>query len=146
MSRRYGNVAAASSTRARMSGSASAVQATPTATSPGDIEGTGSMPGASTAIIRAHSSTDRAIGPTWSKLGASGKQPAVGTRSKLGLNPTTPQQAAGARIEPAVSDPSAASARLAASAAADPPLEPPAMRPEAMGFGTVPKCGFSDVI
>ena len=42
------------------------------------------------------------------------------------------------RIEPPVSVPSAASARPAASAAAEPPLEPPDVRPGAAGFGTVP--------
>jgi hypothetical protein len=63
----------------------------------------------------------------------------------VGLSPTTPQQAAGIRMEPPVSDPSAASASPAASAAADPPLEPPAVRSGAIGFGTVPKCGFCDV-
>jgi hypothetical protein len=62
------------------------------------------------------------------------------------LNPTIPQQAAGIRIEPPESVPSAASASPAASAAAEPPLDPPAIRPGATGFGTVPKCAFSDVI
>jgi hypothetical protein len=61
------------------------------------------------------------------------------------LKPTIPQHAAGIRIEPPESVPSAASARPAASAAAEPPLEPPAIRPGASGFGTVPKCGFSEV-
>jgi hypothetical protein len=62
------------------------------------------------------------------------------------LKPTTPQQAAGILIDPPESVPSAASASPAASAAAEPPLEPPAIRPAASGLGTVPKCGFSDVI
>src|SRR5205085_4854530 len=93
-----------------------------------------------------HSPTVRAIGPTWSKLGASGKQPSVDTRSYVGLKPTIPQHAAGIRIEPPESVPSAASARPATSAAAEPPLEPPAIRPAATGFGTVPKCGFSEVM
>jgi hypothetical protein len=62
------------------------------------------------------------------------------------LKPTTPQQAAGIRIEPPESLPSAASARPAASAAADPPLDPPASRPGRRGFGTVPKCSFSEVV
>ena len=57
-----------------------------------------------------------------------------------------PQQADGIRIEPPESVPSAASASPAASAAALPPLEPPAIRPGAAGFGTVPKCGFSEVV
>ena len=55
------------------------------------------------------------------------------------------------RIEPAESVPSAASASSAASAAAEPPLEPPATRSDtprlsAVGFGTAPKCGFSEVV
>ena len=92
------------------------------------------------------SATDRAIGPAVSKLGASGKQPSSGTRPWLGLNPTTPQQAAGIRIDPPESEPSAASARPAASAAAEPPLEPPAIRPGARGFGTAPNQGFFEVM
>src|SRR5436190_14282819 len=122
-------MAAASSTRAPTNGSASEVQATPILTSSGETWGTGSKPGTSVSIAEAHSSTVRAIGPTWSKLGASGKHPAAGTRSKVGLNPTTPQQAAGQRIDPAVSEPRARSAKPAARAAAEPPLDPPAMRP-----------------
>jgi hypothetical protein len=92
--------------------------------------------------MRAHVSTSRPIGPAWSKVGASGKQPSSGTSPWLGLKPTTPQQAAGILIEPPESDPSAASARPAASAAAEPALEPPAVRPAASGFGTAPKCGL----
>ena len=84
-------------------------------------------PGASACSIRSQPSTSRAIGPAWSKLGASGKQPSIGTSPQVGLKPVTPQQAAGIRIEPPESVPSAASARPAASAAAEPPLEPPAI-------------------
>jgi hypothetical protein len=69
--------------------------------------------------------TSRAIGPAVSNDGASGQQASVGTSPCVGLKPTIPQQAAGMRIEPAESVPSAASQRPAASAAADPPLEPP---------------------
>jgi hypothetical protein len=61
------------------------------------------------------------------------------------LKPTTPQQAAGIRIEPPESLPSAASASPSARAAAEPPLDPPAIRPGASGFGTVPKCGLIEV-
>ena len=93
-----------------------------------------------------HPSTEGAIGPPWSRLGASGKQPSSGTSPHVGFKPTTPQHAAGIRIEPPVSEPSAASASPAASAAAEPPLEPPATRPGAIGFGTVPKWGFSEVV
>ena len=82
--------------------------------------------------------TDRAIGPTVSKLGASGKTPSAGTSPHVGLKPTTPQHAAGSRIEPALSVPSAASQRPAASAAPLPPLEPPGIRSGASGLTTAP--------
>ncbi len=42
-----------------------------------------------------------------------------------GLNPTTPQKAAGRRIEPIVWVPSASGQRPAATAAAEPLLDPP---------------------
>src|SRR4051794_25237140 len=102
------------------------------------MAGTGSRSGARAVIMRVQSATVRAMGPTWSKVEARGKQPAVGTSPNVGLKPTVPQQADGALIDPAVSEPSAASAIPAASAAAEPPLDPPAMRPGATGFGTVP--------
>jgi hypothetical protein len=63
----------------------------------------------------------------------------------VGLKPTTPQQAAGMRIEPPESVPSATSAAPSTRAAAFPPLEPPATRPGKLGLGTTPKCGFSEV-
>ena len=44
---------------------------------------------------------------------------------KLVLNPTTPQKAAGCLIEPPVSVPIEASQSFAATAAAEPPLDPP---------------------
>jgi hypothetical protein len=62
------------------------------------------------------------------------------------LKPTTPQQAAGRRIDPPVSVPVAWRTMPAATAAADPPLEPPGMRAGARGFTTRPKCGLSLVI
>ena len=96
--------------------------------------------------MRSHSSTLVAIGPAQSKLAASGQHPSTETSPCVGFRPTTPQQAAGMRIEPAESVPSAASASPAASAAAEPPLEPPDTRPGAAGFGTDPKCGFSEVV
>jgi hypothetical protein len=44
------------------------------------------------------------------------------------LHPTTPQSAAGWRIEPPVSEPSASGTKPAATAAAEPPEEPPGTR------------------
>src|SRR5882672_11367110 len=46
------------------------------------------------------------------------------TRPKVGLSPTRLHTAAGMRIEPPVSEPSAATHRPAATAAPEPPLEP----------------------
>ena len=137
---------AAASTRSRIDRSARSVHATPTSSSSSDSSSTGSKPGASSWSIRWHVSTSAAIGPAVSKLAASGQQPSSGTSPCVGLCPTTPQQAAGIRIEPAESVPSAASARPAATAAAEPPLDPPATRPGKRGFGTSPKCGFSEVV
>src|SRR5580692_4767331 len=48
-------------------------------------------------------------------------------RPKVVFKPTTPQQAAGTRIEPAVSVPKATSALPLATATADPLDEPPGM-------------------
>ena len=68
------------------------------------------------AIASAQPRTSRAIGPAWSKLGASGKQPSSDTRPNVGLKPTIPQHAAGIRIEPPESVPSARSAAPSTSA------------------------------
>src|SRR5580704_17134371 len=55
----------------------------------------------------------------------------------------TPHIAPGCRIDPPVSVPSDANANPAATAAADPPLEPPGMRSVASGFSTGPYAEFS---
>ena len=47
----------------------------------------------------------RAIGPTVSKLGASGQTPSSGMRPQVVFRPAVPQQAAGMRTEPPVSLP-----------------------------------------
>ena len=54
-----------------------------------------------------------------------------------------PQKAAGWRIDPPVSEPSAAGARRAATAAAEPPLDPPGVRSAAHGLRVGPKAEFS---
>src|SRR3954470_20578559 len=61
----------------------------------------------------------------------------------VGLSPTIPHRAAGWRIEPPVSVPSAHGARPAATAAALPPLEPPGTRVRSHGLRTGPKPEFS---
>jgi hypothetical protein len=60
--------------------------------------------------------------------------PASGTIPGPGFSPTTPQQAAGIRIEPPPSEPSASAAIPAASAAAPPPVEPPGVLLVSQGF------------
>ena len=73
----------------------------------------------------AASATVRARGPMQVRplnASASGQ---VEIRPRCGLRPTRPVQAAGIRIDPAPSDPSAAGMSPAATAAAAPPLEPP---------------------
>ena len=98
-----------------------------------------------TSIINAASFTDVVIGPAWSRFHESGNTPRRLTRPYVGLNPTTPHNEAGMRIEPPVSVPSAPSAMPVATAIADPLDDPPGMRVESQGLRAVPKCGLSPV-
>ncbi len=97
----------------------------------------GSAPSSARAVSSAaQSATVRAIGPTWSSVGASGNTPAIGMRPCVGLIVLMPQKVAGMRSEPQVSLPSVAGVMQAASAAPEPPLEPPATRSSAHGLPT----------
>jgi hypothetical protein len=78
----------------------------------------------------------RAIGPAWSRVHDNGTTPARETDRRVGLTAEVPQQADGMRSEPAVSVPGAAGIIRAASAAPDPPLEPPADRRRSHGLPT----------
>src|SRR6266853_6436679 len=60
------------------------------------------------------------------------------TRPSVGLMPTSPLVVAGDTIEPSVSVPTAAAARLAAIAAAEPELDPDGLRSSAYGFFVCP--------
>ena len=80
----------------------------------------------------------RVIGPRWSKVRTFGQTPVRLTRPCVGLSPTIPHRAAGLRIEPPVSEPSANGQSPAATAAAEPPLEPPVMRSRFQGLCAVP--------
>ena len=84
----------------------------------------------------AQSAIERAIGPAWSSDGASAITPSIGTRPCVALIALVPHSAEGIRSEPSVSVPSAAGTIRAASAAAEPPLEPPAERSGAHGLPT----------
>jgi hypothetical protein len=97
----------------------------------------------STASTAISSATDRASGPMLSSDGASGRSPVRSIRAAEGLKPAIPQNAAGTRIEPAVSVPIATGTTPAATATAEPDDEPPGTRSGASGFGGVPKCGLS---
>ncbi len=60
-------------------------------------------------------------------------------RPRCGLRPTSPQQAAGIRIEPPPSLPWAIGTMPAATAAAAPPDEPPGVRSVSQGLRAGPK-------
>src|SRR5467141_4113935 len=85
--------------------------------------------------ISAQSRAERVIGPTWSIDHASGSTPARLTRPYVGLRPVIPQSDAGMRIEPPVSEPSAAGASPAATATPEPDDEPPGIRSAAASHG-----------
>src|SRR6185436_18770122 len=71
-----------------------------------------------------------------------GAMPVVGTSPNVGLRPMHPERAAGIRVLPPVSVPSAARASRATTATADPPEEPPGVRVTSHGFLLGPKCGL----
>ena len=75
----------------------------------------------------AQSSTVCASGPTVSSDCDSGIAPARLMRPTVVFNPVTPQKCAGIRIEPPVSEPSAAKVSRAATAEPEPDDEPPVM-------------------
>src|SRR5262249_7731813 len=61
----------------------------------------------------------------------------------VGFDPTVPVTAPGCRIEPPVSVPIAMGASWAATAAADPPPEPPGIRPRSHGLWVGPYAEYS---
>src|SRR3954447_22826368 len=96
----------------------------------------------------AASSTVLAIGPAWSSEEAKATMPQREQRPEVGLIPTVPVRAAGWRIDPPVSVAVAPRHRSAATAAAEPPDEPPgvswALPPfERQGFTTGPQAEVS---
>ena len=62
-------------------------------------------PGSRSSMPRTRPATSRAIGPTVSKLGASGHTPSDEILPQVVLSPAVPQQAEGIRIDPPVSLP-----------------------------------------
>jgi hypothetical protein len=89
--------------------------------------------------MSATSSAVRAIGPvTWS-VSHSQSVGCVGTSPTDGRKPTTPQNDAGIRSEPPRSVPSASAIMPVASAAAPPPVDPPALFVASHGLRVRPK-------
>src|SRR5580658_3408844 len=86
-----------------------------------------------TSSSRAASATVRASGPSVDRPARSGLSGPDEIRPRLGLIPNSPHTLAGIRIEPPPSLPWAAGARPDATAAAAPPLDPPAERDRSHG-------------
>ena len=95
----------------------------------------------------AESRTERAR--TWSTDSPPPASAAAGpllTRPRLGFSPNSPQQPAGMRIDPPPSLPWAMGTMPAATAAAEPPEDPPLERPVSHGLRVGPKASGSVVI
>src|SRR6185312_578270 len=88
------------------------------------------------------SSTSRASGPLVAVVSQRLSVGHDGTRPRLGRRPTTPQNDAGLRSEPPMSEPSASGTIPARRAHAAPPLDPPADRVGSTGLRVVPKTGL----
>ena len=95
----------------------------------------------SVSRIAAASATVRVTAP--STIAPSQLWLSRGTRPRLGLRPTRPQQAAGIRIDPPPSLACAAGNIPPAVAAAAPPLDPPGDRSRSHGLCAGPKRRFS---
>ena len=131
---RHPVAASAVLTAAEITGSAAIATRPTTAGGPADTVN----PGSSSSIPAVRPATSRAIGPTVSRLGASGRTPASGIRAHVVFRPATPQQAAGIRMDPPVSEPYATSASPVATATAEPLDEPPGTRAGSSGLTGVP--------
>ena len=84
------------------------------------------------------SSTVSANTDTQSSVRQAGTTPKVETRPRLGFSPTILLRPAGTRPEPAVSVPSASGTNPAATATAEPELDPPGIKSELNGFRGTP--------
>ena len=97
------------------------------AAEPAVLKSFGSSP-AITPRVMAASVTSRAIGPVLSSSQSSGAMPAMLTRPRVGITPTTALVAAGMRIELAVSVPVPTRARFAVTDVTVPPDDPPGLK------------------
>src|SRR4249919_2380816 len=93
---------------------------------------------ASTLARRAASSTVRVNVPTVSNVWLNGCTPRVGMAFSVGLNPTTPQYAAGRITDPLVCVPIAPVTWPTPTAAADPDDDPPGVCAGSQGLRVLP--------
>ena len=107
-----------------------------------EVESRASRPAIACSSAAA-SRASRANGPIWSRLLAKATMPYRLTRPYVGLSPTTPHRAAGWRIEPPVSVPMPRGAWYAATAAAEPPDDPPGTRSRSHGLAVGPNAECS---
>ena len=96
-----------------------------------------------TFMNRAASATDRASGPKCEMLSNTVGRMSIGIRPRLGFKPTRPQKEAGMRTEPPMSVPSARGTQPEATAAPEPPDDPPGVRSVFHGFLVTPHSGLS---
>src|SRR6185312_11301436 len=82
--------------------------------------------------------TERANTPIWSSDEPNATRPNRLMRPYVGFTPTTPQNAAGCLTLPPVSEPRAISVIPAATAAAEPPEDPPGLRAGSTGLRVGP--------
>src|SRR5215469_10977844 len=87
---------------------------------------------------RHRSGTVRAIGPATDRLFQPSPRRSLATRPGVGRKPTMPQNAAGLRNEPPVSEPEQIGAIPVASATAEPPDEPAQERTGSNGLPVAP--------
>ena len=87
---------------------------------------------------RHRSGTVRAIGPATERLFQPSPRRSLATRPGVGRKPTMPENAAGLRSEPPVSEPEQIGTMPVASATADPPDEPAADRVGSNGLPVAP--------
>ena len=102
----------------------------------------GSAP-AMNGIMSRISATDRAIGPTATSVFQASADGSRGTAPNVGLNPTTPQNADGIRMDPPPSPPIEIGPIPAATAAPAPPDDPPGVRARSHGLEVRPLIGDS---
>ena len=95
-----------------------------------------------TDIMSATSRTLRASGPGTLNGSATQAEGNSGIRPGEGRRPTTPTSEAGIRTDPPWSVPSASAHMPAASATADPPLDPPHPSLASRGWTVCPKSGL----